>query len=91
MRKIAIVAIGLAVVVAGLAAAGFRLQRGGNGWPTFVARSNDDVLEADRALQRETRPASSQAAAPAFAQSTDRSGAAGSAFAHRYRGRHRRT
>jgi len=88
MRKLAVLLLGLVLVAGAFFAAGFRLQRGGSGWPSFVARSNDDVLEADRARQREMSSASSQAAtptqidavsaAPAFAQSTDRFGAAGS-------------
>ena len=63
MRKLAILAAGFAVVVAILMASGFRLQRGGSGWPAFVARTNDDALEADRAQQREVNAASSPAAA----------------------------
>ncbi len=40
------------LVAIGLAAAGFRLDRGGSGWPRFLLHSNDDVLEADRARQK---------------------------------------
>jgi outer membrane protein assembly factor BamB len=53
MRKFALVAVCLFVIVVALGAAGFRLERGGSGWPRFVARSNDAALEADRARQRE--------------------------------------
>ena len=52
MRKFGIFAAVIVLVVAGLAAAGFRLDRGGSGWPRFLMRSNDDVLEADRARQQ---------------------------------------
>ena len=59
MRKFGLfLVIPFVLVVAGLAAAGFRLQRGGSGWPRFVARSHDAVLEADRAQQREMSPPS---------------------------------
>ncbi len=61
MRKFGIVVLSLMLVVAGLAAAGFRLQRGGNGWPRFIARSQQEALEADRARQRETAPAAASA------------------------------
>jgi len=37
--------------VGGLMAAGYRFERDGSGWPRFIAHSNDDVLEADRARQ----------------------------------------
>ena len=79
MRKFGIVVLGLLLVVAALAAAGFRLQRGGNGWPRFIARSQQDALEADRARQRESAeaaPAAAQTAPiapadkPAFAQTS---------------------
>jgi outer membrane protein assembly factor BamB len=53
MRKLAVLFIVVTLVVVGLTAAGFRLERGGSGWPRFVSRSNDDALEADRARQRE--------------------------------------
>jgi outer membrane protein assembly factor BamB len=52
MRKIVVVLLGIVVIVVGLGAAGFRLERGGSGWPRFVSRSNDDALEASRAEQR---------------------------------------
>ncbi len=77
MRKFGLVVLSLMLVVAALAAAGFRLQRGGNGWPRFIARSQQDALEADRARQRESAEAASAAAQtspvasadkPAFAQ-----------------------
>ena len=65
MRKLGIVVLSLMLVVAGLAAAGFRLQRGGNGWPRFIARSQEEALEADRARQRESASAFAPTAPPA--------------------------
>jgi len=62
MRKFAVLFLALVLVVAALAAAGVRLQRGGSGWPRFVVWSNDAALEADRARQREMIAAASQAA-----------------------------
>ncbi len=61
MRKLGIVVLSVMLVVAGLAAAGFRLQRGGNGWPRFIARSQQEALEADRARQRESAQAADSA------------------------------
>jgi outer membrane protein assembly factor BamB len=52
LRKLIFALAALLVVAAGMTAAGFRLERGGSGWPRFIMRSNDDVLEADRARQR---------------------------------------
>jgi len=68
MRKLGIVVLSLMLVAAGLAAAGFRLQRGGNGWPRFIVRSQQEALEADRARQRESAPVASGASA--FAQTS---------------------
>ena len=62
MRKVAVLLILVVFVVAGLAAAGFRLQRGGSGWPRFVVRSNDAALEANRAQQRAAETAASSSA-----------------------------
>jgi outer membrane protein assembly factor BamB len=63
LKKLGIVVVGLVLVAAALAASGFRIQRGGSGWPRFVAQSNDDVLEANRAEQRQMSPGLSGAAA----------------------------
>ena len=54
------------LAVVGMAAAGYRLERGGSGWPRFVGRPTDRdlILEADRARHREV-PAPSAAALPA--------------------------
>ena len=68
MRKLGIVVLSLMLVAAGLAAAGFRLQRGGNGWPRFIVRSQQEALEADRARQRESAPVATGASA--FAQTS---------------------
>ena len=74
LKKFGILMIGLVLVASALFAAGFRLQRGGSGWPRFVTRSHDAVLEADRALQREMGATATtsiaQASASASAQST---------------------
>jgi hypothetical protein len=51
-KKFGLALVCLVLVAAGMAAAGFRVERGGSGWPRFIMRSNDDVLEADRAQQR---------------------------------------
>jgi len=64
VRKLVLVPIALVLVVGALALAGYRLERGGSGWPRFIAQSNEDVLEADRARQREIAP-DSTAAEPA--------------------------
>lgn len=53
LRKVVFVLLGLVLVVSGLAAAGFRIERGGSGWPRFIVRSNEAALEADRAQQKE--------------------------------------
>src|SRR5688572_17811354 len=57
VRNLLLVLCGIVLVVVGFAAAGFRLERGGSGWPGSLRRSNDDVLEADRARQRAEMPA----------------------------------
>ncbi len=56
VRKLAFVLIALVLVVVGFAAAGFRLERAGSGWPRFLTRSNVDDLEADRARQQASAP-----------------------------------
>ena len=61
LRKLGLVAIVAVLLIAGMIAAGFRLQRAGSGWPGFVSRDNDAILEADRARQREVAPASAPA------------------------------
>jgi outer membrane protein assembly factor BamB len=53
LRKLGFVLLLLVLVAAGMIAAGFRLERGGSGWPRFIGHSNDDALEADRARQRD--------------------------------------
>jgi len=61
LRKLGFLAIPLVLVAAALFAAGYRVQRGGSGWPRFVVRSNAAALEADRAEQREMpSPAAAQ-------------------------------
>jgi outer membrane protein assembly factor BamB len=55
-RRFLPVLLGLVIVVAGLAAAGFRLQRGGSGWPRYIMRSNAAELEANRAQQKVLTP-----------------------------------
>jgi len=50
LRKPFIVALGCVIVGAALAAGGFRIERGGSGWPRFITRSNEAALEAVRKL-----------------------------------------
>ena len=56
LRKLVFVLMGLVVLVAGFAAAGYRVERGGSGWPKFIVRSNEAALEADRAQQQQAVP-----------------------------------
>ena len=51
LRKLGFVFVALVLIFMALAGAGFRLERGGSGWPRFIARSNETALEADRARQ----------------------------------------
>src|SRR5688572_19377432 len=51
-RKLVVLAVAVVVLIIGLGLAGFRVERGGSGWPRFILRSNDDALEADRARQK---------------------------------------
>jgi outer membrane protein assembly factor BamB len=51
LRKVVLALVGLAIVVTVFTAAGFRIERGGSGWPRFLVRSNDAALEADRVRQ----------------------------------------
>ena len=69
LRKAVFVLIAAVLLVAGLVAVGYRFERGGSGWPRFIAQSNDDALEADRERQRESAPASA-ASAPVDKPST---------------------
>jgi outer membrane protein assembly factor BamB len=62
MRKIVVLLLGIVLIVVGLGAAGFRLERGGSGWPRFVSRSNDAALEASRAEQRAITTSADQVA-----------------------------
>jgi outer membrane protein assembly factor BamB len=69
-RKLVFVVIGLAVLGAAFTAAGYRIERGGSGWPRFIVRSNEAALEADRAQQKsastfaQNKPVASQEPAP---------------------------
>src|SRR5688572_27466213 len=54
LKKVLLAIVCLSVVLAGLGAAGFRVERGGSGWPRFIMRSNTGALEADRAQQKRT-------------------------------------
>ena len=47
LKSSGIALVCLVLVAVGMTAAGFRIERGGSGWPRFIVRSNDDVLEAD--------------------------------------------
>jgi outer membrane protein assembly factor BamB len=52
LKKAVLAILGLVIVGAVFTAAGFRIERGGSGWPRFIVRSNDAALEADRAQQK---------------------------------------
>jgi outer membrane protein assembly factor BamB len=65
-KKLGLALFCLVVVATGMVAAGFRVERGGSGWPRFIMRSNDDVLEADRARQRNSVPTSADVQVPAY-------------------------
>ncbi len=52
LRKLIFIAAAFVLIAVALTAAGFRIERGGSGWPRFILRSNDDVLEADRERQK---------------------------------------
>src|SRR5687767_7840629 len=52
LKRAGLVLVCLVVVAAGMAAAGFRIERGGSGWPRFIVRSNEAALEADRDRQK---------------------------------------
>jgi outer membrane protein assembly factor BamB len=52
LRKVGFFLAGIAIIGVGLAATGFRVERGGSGWPRFIVRSNEAELEANRAQQR---------------------------------------
>lgn len=69
LRKVVFVLTAVVLVLGALAAAGYRFERGGSGWPRFIAQSNEDVLEADRARQREITP-DAAASAPVDKPST---------------------
>ena len=70
-KKLAFVVMGLALVAAGLFAAGFRLALDGSGTrPRFLTQQDDDALEADRARQRETVAVGGGVAQPINTQST---------------------
>jgi outer membrane protein assembly factor BamB len=56
VRKLLVLLCGVILVVVGLAAAGFRLERSGSGWPRSLTRSNVEALEADRARQHASAP-----------------------------------
>jgi outer membrane protein assembly factor BamB len=66
LKKLALLVLALIVVAIGLAATGFRIQRGGSGWPRFIGHSNDDLLEADRARQRDAIVPASEAQSAAY-------------------------
>ena len=66
LKKVGLALVCLVVVAVGMTAAGFRVERGGSGWPRFMMRSNDAVLEADRARQRNTIATAPEVEAPAY-------------------------
>jgi outer membrane protein assembly factor BamB len=66
LRKVVLALVGLAIVVTVFTAAGFRIERGGSGWPRFLVRSNDAALEADRVRQHNTLATDSGAQEAAY-------------------------
>jgi outer membrane protein assembly factor BamB len=72
VKKLVVGLFVVVVAVVGMTAAGFRLERGGSGWPRFVGRPTDRdlVLEADRARQREMAQPVVPAQTPAPAVAT---------------------
>jgi outer membrane protein assembly factor BamB len=52
VKKFGLAVVCLVLVAVAMTAAGFRIERGGSGWPRFIVRSHDAVLEADRARQK---------------------------------------
>jgi outer membrane protein assembly factor BamB len=57
LKKIGFAVLGLVMFGVVFTAAGFRIERGGSGWPRFIVRSNEGALEADRAQQKNaTKP-----------------------------------
>ncbi len=65
-RKLVLVLIGFVVLIAGLAAAGFRIERGGSGWPRSIVRTNEAALEADRAQQKSAATPGLETQDPAY-------------------------
>jgi outer membrane protein assembly factor BamB len=53
LKKLGLVLMCLVLVAIAGTAAGFRIERGGSGWPRFIVRSNEAALEADRDRQKE--------------------------------------
>ena len=66
VKKLLLGVFVVVLAVVGMAAAGYRLERGGSGWPRFVGRPTDRdlILEADRARQREIPTAATIAPTP---------------------------
>lgn len=56
LKKAGLVLLGLVSVAVAMAAAGYRVERGGSGWPRFIVHSNEAALEADRAQQKDQVP-----------------------------------
>ena len=52
LRRLGLALLLIVLIAVAMTAAGFRIERGGSGWPRFILRSNDDALEADRAQQK---------------------------------------
>jgi outer membrane protein assembly factor BamB len=52
LKKLILVLVCLLLVAVGMTAAGFRIERGGSGWPRAIVRSNEAALEADRERQK---------------------------------------
>ena len=52
LKKLGLALVCLVLVAIAMIAAGFRIERGGSGWPRSIARSNETALEADRERQK---------------------------------------
>lgn len=68
LKKLGLALMCLVLVAAAMAAAGFRVERGGSGWPRFIVRSNEAALEADRERQKAIAKPELEEQDPAYKQ-----------------------
>ena len=76
-KKVVLAFVCLSVILVGLGAAGFRVERAGSGWPRFIVRSNESVLEADRAQHKDATDTSGATGATGAIGTTGATGATG--------------